>query len=211
MPWLPMYLTDPDVTLLCKWLNDDPEIAYLVPVDITEHDHRWKATRELAFLPDGTYSLWHVPSGPLPLLGRTEHEPNAVITHPWQGWTERRPGTHPSIPFFGSHPGIIELVIHRHGISFQGRGTTPFVALPRDPTVIGMSCFGWIGNRYRAIGSPAAKATEQWWRRLRRWIMNHTVRVPRSDTGHTPPNEIFAFPAAYAAIQHGALRDDNCF
>jgi hypothetical protein len=210
MPWLPMYLTDTDVSLLRDWLNRDAEVAYLLPVGRPEHDHHWKAVAAVDDLPDGQYLLWHVPSGPLPLLARTEHEPDGLIDDPWQGWTERRPGANPALPYFGSHPGIIELEIHRHGISFQGRGTQPIDSLPRDAGIIGMSCFGWIGNRYRAIGYPAAGVTGRWWRRLRRWIAKHAVRVSRSDTRNIPPDEIYAFPAAYAAIQQGAVRDDNC-
>src|SRR5688572_7732013 len=115
MPWIPMYLTDADIILLLDRLNADPEIAFLVATGIPEHDHTWIAVARIEQLHDGRTMLWHVPSGDLPLLAKELPDPPTIISDPWQGWTEQRPGADSSFPFFGIHPGVVELNIRPRG------------------------------------------------------------------------------------------------
>ncbi len=148
MPCLSMYLDRPDTTLLLAWLNDDPEIAFLVLAgrktrptkklrqllasgqgctfydigglsSLVHIENRWIAVPRLETLPDGRYTLWHVPSGPLPLLygnqpgqrgPACEHphvgramtlaqalgREDGIIEDPWSGWVERNPGRTPA-------------------------------------------------------------------------------------------------------------------
>ncbi len=204
-----MYLNHADIVLLLDRLNADPEIAFLVATGIPEYDHSWIAVTRVEQLRDGCTMLWHVPSGDLPLLAKEFPDPPTIIPDPWQGWTEQRPGADPSFPFLGIHPGVVELDINRHGVTFDGRGKQPWSSLPRSADIIGMSSFGWVGPRYTMIGRSAPESTTRWWRRLRRWVNKNARRIPRSGTPDGPDAEIFAFPSAYAAIVQGKLRDDN--
>lgn len=82
MGWLPIFVDEPDAKLLIDWLNQEDEIAFLMSVG----RGKWKAESSVADLKDGEYSLWHIPSGPLP-LGYSNYD-QRIIANPWQGWTE---------------------------------------------------------------------------------------------------------------------------
>lgn len=192
-----MYLLPPDIELLNNWLNQENEIAFLVADGpgkwiaqnsrTISHDIDTQvAMRGHSFLrPDYVeYNLWHVPSGPLPLL--TQGLTDGLIQDPWQGWTELRGGQNPRIPYFGAgHPGIIHLELKLY----------PSAEIP-------MSNFGWIGNHYRISGSAADKSTEYFWKRLRRVIKKMATQIPRANYAGGK-NEIFAFPAALQDIKNG--------
>jgi len=73
-----------------------------------------------------------------------------------------------------------------------------------------MSSFGWIGNRYKSIGSPAAKETVNWWRRLKNWVSKKSItKIPRFGPLEGHNKEIWVFPSAYNKIQNGKKRDIN--
>ncbi|MCI1187323.1 hypothetical protein MON38_07810 [Hymenobacter sp. DH14] len=198
MSWIAMYLLPPDIELLNDWLNQEPEIAFLAangPAQWIAQQHRnikgdignQIARKGYEFLyPDfAEYNLWHIPSGPLPLLSLHD-ENDGLITDPWTGWTEERSGQNPRKPYFGpGHTGIINLEIK----------------MPSS-TVIPMSNFGWIGNHYRVIGQAADKSTEVFWKRLRSSIKKMSVYIPRANS-QGGKNEVFAFPAAYEGIRNG--------
>lgn len=203
-----MYLYEADVKLLLDRLNSDPEIAFIVPVGRPERNHKWIAVPYIEHLRDGSHMLWHVPSGPLPLIGPSGPESYTFIPDPWTGWTEQRPGADPTLPFFVSHPGTIQLELHRWETVYNSQGERRF-PFDRSPDVVGMSCFGWIGNRYRPIGQAASPATEKWWNRLRHWVTKTATRIPRSGPIKGSELEIYAFPCAYKAIESGKARDDN--
>jgi hypothetical protein len=210
MPWIPMYLHREDVKALLDWLNNEQEIAFIVPIGSPEHDHAWKAVQEVEALHDGTWSLWHVPGGPLSLPGANFGEPDETIEDPWSGWRERNPGADPRVPWFGgSVPHIIDLELHERGLGKDGKQVIP--PEERSDEILGMSSLGWIGQRYRAIGTPAPQATERWWKRLRRWVAKNARRVPRSGPIDGQSPEIYAFPCAFEAIQQGKPRDANPF
>jgi hypothetical protein len=184
MPSILVYALDPDLTVLLDYLNTDPEIAFLVAAG----SGRWRATSRLSQLPAAPQALWHTPSGPLPLLGRSPAEPDIPIPDPYAGWSERLPAATRDRPFFGSHPGLIWLYI-----------SLP----PAADAPVPMSALGWIGNRYRASGHGATAATTRYWRRLKTWIRDRTHLVPRGGLAAHHPVEIAAFPAALAVLKSG--------
>jgi hypothetical protein len=140
--------------------------------------------------------MWHVPSGPLPLLAAKYGGRDTVVKDPWAGWKERRAGADSSNPYFGAgHVGIIWL-----NVRLRSR---------KDPSVIGLSSFEWIGNWYRPIGQPAPAVTERFWQTLRRWVKKRAIRIPRSGPLDGLDPEIWALPNALAAIEAGAARDTN--
>jgi hypothetical protein len=192
MPWIPMYLAVDDVAPLSAMLNADEEIAFIV----TDGPKRWKAILGLATLPMGPMGMWHIPSGPLPLLAPEEKD-DGWVHDPLSGWNELRTRADPTTPYFGpGHPGVIWLDL---------------CVFPKEQnSACGMSSIEWIGNHYRLIGNPAMKTTELWWRSLRRRIQRIAKKVPRqtlSSSWSRP--EIFAFPAALVLLEAGKQFDAN--
>jgi hypothetical protein len=197
MAWLPMYMIREDIAILNHLLNQEIELAFLVGngfgkwIARASHD----MGEELTNRNHWQYALWHVPSGPLPIIepGR-DHTKGILfgevvvpltIPNPWEGWDQLRTVT----PSFGNatSTGVFQL-----DISFLQRDSIP------------ISHFGWIGNHYREIGYPAHPATSIFWLKLKRLIKKHTVYIPRANNPALK-NEIYAFPEAYKAIQGGHL------
>lgn len=192
MPWLPLYLFGDDPDALRTILNDDPEAAFIV----ADGDGHWKAVEALDALVGKRHAIWHVPSGPLPLLPSIHGEPIGQIMNPWQGWTERRQGADPTTPYFGvGHPGIFWLNLKNHYRA-------------NEPT-IGLSSFEWIGHRYAKIGHAVEPATDKWWKRLTATIKRASSKMPRGGPLGALKPEIYALPGAVRAFAEGKDADDN--
>lgn len=203
MGWLPLYLVHEDVEFLNDWLNQEEEIAFLV----SNGPSKWIAEKQHDIIADMqqqnaegyingnylNYSLWHIPSGPLPLFGsgnnklrfHKEDWDESSIKDPWNGWTELRAGADSEMPFFGAHPGVIRLSIHLS-----------------QNNAIPMSDFQWIGNHYKIIGSTADRSTEKFWNKLRRMAKKIGTHIPRENKPEQK-NEIYAFPSAHKQILNG--------
>lgn len=96
MPWLPFYADEKDFHDILDRLNTDEEIAIIV----ANGKKCWIDKRGVETLTDGRYYLWHIPSGPLPLLFRkTGKIHTGRIDNPFEGWQERITGADSSIPF----------------------------------------------------------------------------------------------------------------
>jgi len=192
MPWFPIYADREDFEFLIDWLNNEDDIAFIVP-----NGHKsWIANKELNNFSNERLCLWHVPSGALPLLRGDTAQPDGIIENPWGGWTEERTGANPNNPYFGSgHPGIIWL-----NVRYESN---------EDKDTIGLSSFGWIGNWYRIIGQAAPAATEKWWQRLRRWVKKSSVRIPREGPIDGPDPEIWAMKSALEKIKSGVKRESS--
>jgi len=187
-----MYLAGADVAVLVEHFDADPIIAWLVgrgPGQWIAQPRHEQLSRRMG--------LWHIPSGPLPLLASDWRKGQEDwVTDPWRGWTERRAGADPTVPYFGpGHPGVYWLTLR-----------APASLNPGEQ--IGMSTVEWIGNRYRSIEEPAP-ATEAHWKALRRWMAKVARRIPRAGDVDGPHREVFAFPAALEAITSGAHRVSN--
>src|SRR5215203_1750666 len=153
MPNIPFYADTTDFRTIHSWLNDCDELAFIV----ADGYQQWRAVNTVPKLLPGRACVWHVPSGPLPLLYAEPSCEIGKIIDAWSGWQELRPGADTSRPYFGpGHPGIIWLYVHP---------TSRF-----DSEGIGFSWFEWIGNHYRITGDGANVLTEKFWRRLRRWV-----------------------------------------
>ena len=188
-----MYLYGSDLELLLERVDGDEELAWLVPTS----PGCWNATRTHPEPLLAAHELWHVPSGPLPLLaprsgpGYAKSDPRSPqyeggwIDDPWSGWAEQRRGATLSTPYFGpGWPGAYGLHLNLHRVENEGE--------------IGMSSFGWIGKRYE----PPDPATERHWRRLGVWVRRNGEKVARGHRRGGSP-EIFAFPSALEAIRNG--------
>ena len=192
MPWIPFYADESDFRPIIDRLNADAELAIILRAGRGQ----WIARAQVTELPDDKYILWHIPGGPLPLLSSTAAEDGAIIPDPFTGWKEQRRGADASVPYFGSIPNVFELRKAVRGSEFRNS--------------VGLSSFGWLGNRYRSIGMGAQRATELWWRRTQRWVRQAAIRkIPRWDAPRPPEAEIWVFPEAYRRIQAGEPRDAN--
>lgn len=191
MPWLPLYLVREDIETLNEWLNQEEELAFLLKVG----PHQWKAFNSHTIFTDISvsldqtgfphpnrveYQLWHISSGPLPLLMPTGDE--EMIDNPWLGWQELSPGANTNIPYFGAgHCGVFKLQIQ----------------LPRM-NEIALSGFQWIGNHY----NQADPATKKLWNKIRAMAKKIGKRIPRQND-LTRQSEVYAFPQAYVEIMKG--------
>ena len=192
MPWLPLYMDDVDAQQIAALLNSDASIAFIV----SQGPGRWVAQHSLTELADARFCIWHIPSGPLPLLGPGGAS-SLTVGDPWAGWAELRSGFDRRQPYFGAgHPGVIWWNLRTKSRSAPDR--------------IGLSSFEWIGNHYRVIGSAADTSTEQWWAGLRKSLRKQEAgRIPRTGPLDGPDPEIWAMPSALAKIVSGVPRDDN--
>lgn len=199
MPWLPAYMDLRDADDVVAWFNADPEIAFIVRAG-PPGAGTWRAIAELDHVAEGQQCLWHVPSGPLPLLnaGPPRFGPPGVIdgewiADPWSGWTERRQGADANLPYFG--PGHVGVIWWDLGL----------YAMP-DPAALPISGFQWVGNRKRELGVRCHESTMRWWNRLRSRTKKVAVKVPRSGPLDGPHPEIWAFPSALRGFREGKPR-----
>lgn len=190
MAYIGIYAVEADRPAIFGLVDD--EIAFIIP----DGPGRWRASRSIDQDNVQTVALWHIQSGALPLLGPTADSPDGEVPNPWAGWTECRAGAVRAQPYFGpGHPGIIWLTIAPVG---------------KEPSSIcGRSGFEWIGNRYAVLGSPAVKATELWWKRLRRKVAQLGEKVPYGNDPAMAAHTLWALPAAYALLAQGAKADLN--
>ena len=191
MPWLPMYASEDDLKWVFSILSNEEEIAFVT----ASGPGRWIAIDRLDYSGDMRYCIWHIPSGPLPLL-RPQGQADGCVKNPWQGWKEEQQGADSTVPYFGpGHPGVIWL-------------NAKAKSKRRDNT-LGLSSFEWVGNAYRLIGRPAPEHTERFWKRLGRTIKKEALRIPRMGAWNGQGPEIWALPDALSRIQQGIERDGN--
>lgn len=118
------------------------------------------------------------------------------IEDPWSGWEETYDTLEQTLPILGDTPNVVELVKQIQGIE--------------SSISIGLSSFGWIGNRYRVIEKAASKPTTKWWSRLRNWVSKNAVaKIPRWGALDGPNPEIWVFDSAFGKIRDGTSRDAN--
>lgn len=181
-----MYLGRDDLEVVMSWLNQERAIAFIV----ADGARRWKAVDAVADPDDGRYCLWHIESGPLPLL--READQPLVVNDPWAGWKGLRTGVDATAPYFGPGAPNIFWLEARADPWTSGRVPPGKLGPPADTGLRSIqesyhySSFHWIGRRYR---EPPPEATK-WWARLRRWIKKQSVRIP------TDGDNVYALPQA---------------
>jgi hypothetical protein len=187
-------------------LNAEQEVAFIVQ-DQTQRgrQHKWKAVHTIDRFTAEKYSLWHVPTGALPLNAGGSQ----TIPDPWQGWIEQRPGADSRTPYFGpGHPAEIRLELwlrHKPYTDIE-RATlrTQNAWYIGNTDLFPVSGFQWIGDHYGA----APRQTWQWWQRLKVWIAENAVRIGRfedvdEDTEELEEWSFWAFPSAFAKLRSG--------
>ncbi len=223
MPSLSFFADTNDVGLLVQRLNEDPEVAFFVPlapIDVPPpvpslsgnrfiERTRWQAVHTVPSLSDGQHSLWHVPTGellkPVP-SGKLAGPPSTPIADPWSGWTGRaivvRNGSRDVIPEVESGPGyqgIIRLDLSTRHLPYSAEERAarddlwPYWLGTEE--FLAYSGFQWIGGHYR----PALKETTRWWNGLKRWLGRSCAKL----TDPTGRQAFYAFPSAFQLLQSG--------
>ena len=205
---LSFYANERDTEELLQWLIDQKEIAFILP----DGERRWKAFDRVA-LPQVVgrkICLWHVPSGPLPLLQPGE-QADLLVENPWEGWTELRTGADPSSPYFGPRPDTVfrmRLAPTSQRISVPDPGLQFKMASPLGTRVIGRSDFEYPGKSQRR-----SKAALAFWNRLAGHLSAIGICVDAlgwlsPDKNPTPDrvkdnDDYIALPGALAEMRHG--------
>lgn len=196
MPWLPLYLLDSDINLFNDFLNKDEEVFFIDQVD----RFKWKLVKELDIKKEGYYNkyrLWHLPSGPIPLInegdlmnGKALPDRNALkdVLNPFEPWIGHPCGDLPGLPFFGDDEIKVFTLTINNPIT--------------ENFEIPISAVEWLGNRYRQIGYGAELVTEKWWKKLRSFTKKNGVLIPRCNNPEMR-KEIYAFPEAWKEIKGG--------
>jgi hypothetical protein len=166
---------------------EDGDLALLAPVE----GNFWRATLDVTLGQDGRFPLWHVPSGPLPLMPDGVGDAVGVIEDPFAGWRHLRFGD--GLPFFGSPPGLLWLNLR--------------VGARQSGNTLGLSSLEWIGNYFAALGDVAPEVTKKRWSRLRSRFSKLGPRVPRGAIDRDRKPEVFALPDALAMLREGAKAD----
>lgn len=187
MPWFPFYASTSDLLLLQDMLTSEADLALLVPVE----GDLWRATLDFALSQDGRFALWHVPSGPLPLMPDSVGEAIGVIENPFAGWRHLRFAD--GQPFFGNPPGVLWLELH--------------VQAKQPANSLGMSCFEWVGNYFAGLGDAAPEVTRKRWAKLRGRFSKLAPRVPRGAIDRERKREVFALPGALEMLRAGKRAD----
>jgi hypothetical protein len=194
LPYIGLYLDQPDLSLLQDFLNHEDEILFVMPAEPGHYAIADSVTLE----PNAVYTLWHAPSGEIPDQCRDRH--GRIVSDPW-----RVDNTSAFRLTLEVCPGKYQQLVPRS----EGPGFD--LQMFEDPCAIGRSGFEWLGNKYRPIGTGADPKTERWWQRLRRWVAKHGRKVTWTGPLEEPASELrlYAFPFAYAAFKNGRPRSIN--
>lgn len=192
-----IYATKKDADAIRMWINDEPDIAWIVKV--AEHDeaYHWKAVSSIDVLQEQIYALWHIRSGSLNIPSGDQNISDAIVTDPFAGWLQPMHEKGASSPWFGDN--------------LPGPYTFRFAESGREaPGSLGRSGFFWAEDRYKPIGKSAHPDAKIWWKKLRRFLDKSAVQVPwASATNRKRTAMAYVFPEAQLQIDLGRHRDVN--
>lgn len=194
MSWLIMHATAQDIAVVRDWINDCPDVAWIVKAGQSERTYTWQAVPRVDALAEQQYAIWHVQSGPLNIpSGRTD-TPDILVSDPFQGWIQTLDHANATAPWFGDNlPGPY---------SFQFRESGK-----EQPNSLARSEFYWALDRFKSIGKPAAPEAKRWWQRLRRFIEQSSAKMPWPDPSRRYNR--FVFPEALQQHHAGRHLDIN--
>jgi hypothetical protein len=206
MPWLPFFIAGDDLPVLIDRFNRDEEIAYIVKDGPDRPgEQRWRAVRSVETLAMGEHVLWHVPTGPLPMLDLSEPgprtgflvpDPDPPIRDPFAGWTQPTSGPFES-PYFGpAHPGVMRLTLWTRHLPYthEERATrSPLTSYWIDRQQLVASDIQFGG--YEA----PPDVHKRWYGRLKTWMARAAVKLEADGL----PHKFYAFPFALALLKQG--------
>ena len=93
----------PDADALRLWINNDPDVAWIIKISERENEYDWKAANAIDSLPEQQSALWHVRAGPLTIPSARVDVTDAIVANPFQGWTQVLGHAGATCPWFGSN------------------------------------------------------------------------------------------------------------
>ncbi len=197
MPFLSFYATKRDSEALREWINAEPEVAWIVKVSEHKNEYVWRATNCIDSPAEQRFALWHFRGGPLNIPSGDRRIADAVVTDPFNGWSQSLTYAGATAPWFGANlPGPYNLTFAEDGCESQGN--------------LARSEFSWLGDRYRSIGKPAHPDMLKWWQKLRRFMASSCEQRPlfaNLVSGKSPT--AYVFPEAHQQLTDGRGRDEN--
>ncbi|MBB4228505.1 hypothetical protein [Rhizobium mongolense] len=192
-----IYATKHDADVIRKWINDEPDIAWIVKVAEQDQTCHWKAISAIEALEEQTYALWHTRSGPLNIPSCDRNVPDAIVADPFAGWSQTMQHSGATSPWFGGNlPGPYSFTFAESGREAPGS--------------LARSGFYWLEDRYKSVGKPANPEAKLWWKKLRRFLEKSTTQVPWANVTNRKRTIIaYVFPEAKIQIDQGRHRDLN--
>ncbi len=200
------YANETDAQVVLDWLIAQNEIGFIV----ADGEKRWRALHsvKLSQIVGAKHWLWHIPSGPLPLL-QDYRQPILQVENPWIGWREIRTGADKSLPYFGSAPtGTFLLSLSPVSRYFNEQIGQPKELAPPGLRVLGRSDFTYPGKTEKPPNQTLA-----FWKRLEKFMFSAGVPVDphgsmRPEKDPTPASvannyDWIALPGALAEMRAG--------
>jgi hypothetical protein len=177
MPYLAFFVTGDDLPILIERLNQEEEVAYLIPQEpSTSLTHRSRAVGAVQTLADGEHALWFVPGG-----------------------LEQQSGGPPEVPFIGiSPPEHIRLTLWTRHLPYTLKERITRRAL--NGFWDGKELLAASDFQFGAHGGyvmPAAQ--KRWFARMKTWIARAAVKLEAEGS----PGQFYAFPFALALLKRG--------
>lgn len=194
MSELIVYATWVDVEEIRRFVNEDPQVAWIVKADQNGCNYQWRACLELESIAEQDYAIWHMKAGPLNIPSGSPKKRDKVVADPFRGWNQTLDSELHSAPWFGGNlPGP-------YGFRFCEAGKERAGAL-------GRSGFNWLLDRYKSIGKPAHPEAKRWWQRLRRFLAGTATATPWPNSSGRI--NAYVFPDALEQGKRGRHRDVN--
>jgi hypothetical protein len=192
-----VYATKHDADPIRKWINNDPDIAWIVKIAEQGSTCHWKAVSAIDSIEEQTYALWHMRSGSLNIPSGDRNVPDAIVSDPFTGWFQTMQRSGATEPWLG--------------VNLPGPYSFAFAESGREaPGSLARSEFCWLEDRYKSIGKPANPEAKLWWRKLRRFLEKSSIQVPwASVTNQKRRIMAYVFPEAKFQIDQGRHRDLN--
>lgn len=189
-----VYATWVDVEEIRRFVNEDPQVAWIVKADQNGCDYRWRACLELENIAEQDYAIWHMQSGSLNIPSGSPKKPDKLVTDPFRGWDQQLDDELQTAPWFGGNlPGPYNFHFREAGGERAGS--------------LGRSGFNWLLDRYKSIGKPAHPEAKRWWQRLKRFLKGSATPAPWPDSSGRIT--AYVFPDALAQVRLGRHRDVN--
>ena len=196
MPNIILYLTKRDADFIRRWVNAEPEIAWIIKSNQSGNDYVWKAVYEIPEIVPQNYCLWHTSSDALSIPSGSAQIPDTPVLDPFAGWNQRLTHAAASAPWFGGNlPGP-------YLFSFAEVGK-------KVPQSIARSGLFWAGDQFRSVGKPAHENAKTWWQRLKRFVKKNSVSIPWPEANAPRTLAAYAFPDAYASMAEGVPYEVN--
>lgn len=198
MPETIFYSTDEDIDVIREWVNDQPNLMWIVCTHISQDSLKFKFEDRVSSLSEGVHTIW-IKGEPLTVLVEwidnkfiskqvSENDHWEIKGFPLSKVYEFQ--VEPQIKLFCTE--VIRLKFHVLGCEHEGS--------------LARSGLNWFGNHYKLIGHPASETANKTWSRLKRFIRKQTVMEHWSGSVNC-----FYFPDAFEQKESGRHIDINPF